>query len=142
MNRLVSVLVSTPFGSEAKKLGQPVPLSYLVLASNSGKLQAAQMNFPGRFSCSSALLPGYSVPSSNRMWNWSSVSSLRHYSLVLTSFALACAAKEDSGLAKAATAIAARPWRINSRRFILESSSHWRIADEGILDLHGALDCG
>ena len=51
MNRLVSDLVSTLSGSEAKKLGQPVPLSYLVLASNSGSLQAAQMNFPLRFSC-------------------------------------------------------------------------------------------
>ena len=44
------------------KLGQPVPLSYLVSDENSGRSQPAQANTPLRFSPLSALEPGRSVP--------------------------------------------------------------------------------
>jgi hypothetical protein len=49
----------------AKKLGQPVPLSYLLDDSNSGRKQAAQVKRPSRFSWFSGLDPGGSVASLN-----------------------------------------------------------------------------
>jgi hypothetical protein len=65
---LKSVVVPSAPASGCQKLGQPVPLSYLWALSNSGRLQAAQMKVPGRFSAFSALLPARSVPSSNSTW--------------------------------------------------------------------------
>jgi hypothetical protein len=45
-----SVVGPTAFGSGRQKLGQPVPLSYLVSEENSGRSQPAQANVPLRFS--------------------------------------------------------------------------------------------
>ena len=56
-------LVTTALGRGCQKLGQPVPLSYLALELNRGKLQPAQANVPARFSLLSALVKGRSVPS-------------------------------------------------------------------------------
>src|SRR6516165_6354739 len=49
------------FGSGAKKLGQPVLLSYFVSDENSGRSQPAQANVPLRFSSLSGLEPAGSV---------------------------------------------------------------------------------
>jgi hypothetical protein len=65
--------------SGCQKLGQPVPLSYLVLELNSGRKQAAQRKVPDRFSWLSGLLPARSVPASNRMWYCSGRSRGRQY---------------------------------------------------------------
>src|SRR5690606_14846943 len=51
--------------SASQKLGQPVPLSNLVVASNNASPQAAQWNTPSLDSARSGLLPGRSVPDSN-----------------------------------------------------------------------------
>ena len=72
----------------SKKLGQPVPLSYLVDASKSGRLQAAQMNVPSRFSWFSSLEPGGSVASRNRTAWDSCDSSSRHSAAGLSIFSI------------------------------------------------------
>src|SRR5256885_3298276 len=79
---LLSVRVSTAPGRVSKKLGQPVPLSNLVEASNSSAPQPAHWNSPGRFSVFSGLEPGRSVPCSTRTLCCSGVSGRR----VLVSF--------------------------------------------------------
>src|SRR3712207_7190688 len=56
-----SVEVPTAPSIDARKLGQPVPLSYLAALSNRGRSQPAQWNRPRRFSRSSGLLPARSV---------------------------------------------------------------------------------
>src|SRR4051812_12670332 len=63
---LVSVVVVTAPGLVSQKLGQPVPLSNLVWASNSSAPQPAHSNSPGRFSWFRGLEPGRSVPRSRR----------------------------------------------------------------------------
>ena len=62
MKKLSSSVVPIAPSSGAKKLGQPVPLSNLRSATNSGCPQPAHENVPARFSCSSAHDPGRSVP--------------------------------------------------------------------------------
>jgi hypothetical protein len=42
--------VATALESGSQKLGQPVPLSYFLLLSKSGRLHAAQTKVPSRFS--------------------------------------------------------------------------------------------
>jgi hypothetical protein len=65
-----------------KKLGQPVPLSYLWAELNKGKLQATHTKVPGRFSALSGLLPGRSVPCSNSTSYALGETNLRHSALV------------------------------------------------------------
>jgi hypothetical protein len=79
---LKSVVVPKALGKPWKKLGQPVPLSYLCAALNKGKLQATHTKVPGRFSALSGLLPGRSVPCSNSTSNALGETKLRHSALV------------------------------------------------------------
>jgi hypothetical protein len=53
--------VPTAFSIGAQKLGQPVPLSYLVVYENTSRSQPTQAKLPRRFSCSSGLVYGRSV---------------------------------------------------------------------------------
>ena len=78
MPKLRSTVVSTAPSTGVLKLGQPVPLSNLVLLSNKGCPQPAQANCPGRFSCRSAQLPGRSVPWPRMMSYCSGVRMARH----------------------------------------------------------------
>src|ERR1700684_904299 len=78
MPMLRSMLVSTPPSTGVSKLGQPVPLSNLVLLSNKCCPQPAQTKVPGRFSYRSAQLPGRSVPWARIMSYCSGVRILRH----------------------------------------------------------------
>ena len=64
MKKLRSVWVPTAPSRGAKKLGQPVPDSNFVAASNSAVPQPAQAKVPARFSAFSALVPARSVPCS------------------------------------------------------------------------------
>jgi len=59
---VVSLVSPMALSSGFQKLGQPVPLSYLVSEENSGRSQPAQAKMPLRFSFSSGLEPGRSVP--------------------------------------------------------------------------------
>src|SRR5215204_974016 len=68
---VVSLVVATALGNGFQKLGQPDPLSYLVLDSNSGWLHAAQWNTPVLFSKFNGLVPARSVPCWRRTRNWS-----------------------------------------------------------------------
>src|SRR5471032_824985 len=61
---LWSVVVPNTPGMAAKKLGQPVPLSYFIADVKTGRSQPAHANTPGRFSLLSGLEPGRSVASS------------------------------------------------------------------------------
>jgi len=70
---------STGLSSGAQKLGQPVPLSNLVLDENAGSSQPAQENVPARCSSSSALVKGRSVLATEYSY-CSGVKSLRHSS--------------------------------------------------------------
>src|SRR5262245_37037806 len=65
----------------AKKLGQPVPLSYFISEVKSGKPQPTQVKIPGRFSLFNGLVPGRSVPSSRKTLNSLGPNRLRHSSL-------------------------------------------------------------
>src|SRR6478735_2068664 len=65
------------------KLGQPVPLSNLRSATNSGWPQAAQLKVPARCSWSRAQVPARSVPCSRMTWYCSGVRSARHSASVL-----------------------------------------------------------
>ena len=85
---LKSVFVPTRPSIAWKKLGQPVPLSYFAADSKSGRLHAAQTNVPARCSWFSALVPGGSVASLNRMANASGDSSSRHAFRGLSSFVI------------------------------------------------------
>ena len=80
MPKVRSVEVSTAPGSGSLKLGQPVPLSNFTFERKSGVPQPAQAKAPARFSCSSAQLPGRSVPCRRMTWYCSGVSSRRHSS--------------------------------------------------------------
>jgi hypothetical protein len=82
---LKSVVVPNALGKPWKKLGQPVPLSYLCAALNKGKLQATHTKVPGRFSALSGLLPGRSVPCSNSTSYALGETNLRHSALVFFS---------------------------------------------------------
>src|SRR6476646_7940778 len=62
----VSLFVSTALFSGAQKLGQPVPLSNLVVDENTSSAQPAQAYVPRRVSWSSGLLNGGSVASCRR----------------------------------------------------------------------------
>jgi hypothetical protein len=79
---LKSVDVPKASGKAWKKLGQPVPLSYLWAELNKGKLQATHTKVPGRFSALSGLLPGRSVPCSNSTSYALGETNLRHSALV------------------------------------------------------------
>jgi hypothetical protein len=79
-------------GKPWKKLGQPVPLSYLCAELNKGKLQATHTKVPGRFSALSGLLPGRSVPCSNSTSYALGETNLRHSALVFLRGKLAAAA--------------------------------------------------
>ena len=63
----ISVLTSKTSGTESKKDGQPVPLSYLVDDSNNFIPHPTQWYEPSRFSWFYGLLPGDSVPSCFKM---------------------------------------------------------------------------
>jgi hypothetical protein len=89
---LKSVDVPKAPGKAWKKLGQPVPLSYLWAELNKGKLQATHTKVPGRFSALSGLLPGRSVPCSNSTAYAAGASNLRHSALVFFSGKAAAAA--------------------------------------------------
>jgi hypothetical protein len=79
---LKSVEVPKAPGRAWKKLGQPVPLSYLWAELNKGKLQATHTKVPDRFSALSGLLPARSVPCSNNTAYDPGSSNLRHSTLV------------------------------------------------------------
>src|SRR5215469_11157986 len=68
----------------AQKLGQPVPLSNLVLEENNGKPHPAQRYVPGRYSLFSGLVQGRSVSRRRSTAYCSKVSSRRHSSSDLT----------------------------------------------------------
>ena len=89
---LKSVDVPKAPGKAWKKLGQPVPLSYLCAALNKGKLQATHTKVPGRFSALSGLLPGRSVPCSNSTSYALGETNLRHSALVFLRGKVAAAA--------------------------------------------------
>jgi hypothetical protein len=74
----VSSVVAIDPGIGLKKLGQPVPLSNLVCASNRGWPQPAQANVPGRFSYNSAHEPGASVACCRNTRYCSGVKRWRH----------------------------------------------------------------
>src|SRR5271169_3586005 len=80
MPRLRSMVVATAFGSGAKKLGQPLPLSNLVEDSNNGRPQAAQAYMPERCSLLRGLVPARSVPCLRITAKVSDGNSLRHSS--------------------------------------------------------------
>ena len=85
---LRSTAVSTDPSIGSLKLGQPVPLSNFSRDPNSGRSHPAQENVPGRFSCSSAQLPGASVPCPRITSYCSWVRSRRHSpSLCVTGYA-------------------------------------------------------
>jgi hypothetical protein len=89
---LKSVVVPKAPGKAWKKLGQPVPLSYLCAALNKGKLQATHTKVPGRFSALIGLLPGRSVPCSNSTSYALGETNLRHSALVFLRGKVAAAA--------------------------------------------------
>src|SRR5262245_64669040 len=66
MKNEVSSLVPIAWGSDAQKLGQPVPDSNFVADEYTDRSQPAQWNVPLRFSWSNGLVPGRSVSSSLR----------------------------------------------------------------------------
>ena len=79
MKRLRSRSVATASSSiGAVKLGQPVPESNFVAASNSGAPQPAQRYVPGVFSSAYSPVKGRSVAFSRRTAYCSGVSSARH----------------------------------------------------------------
>jgi hypothetical protein len=61
-----------------QKLGQPVPLSNLVVDEKRSRAQPAQANTPARCSSLSGLVNGVSVPALRRTSYCSGVRSLRH----------------------------------------------------------------
>src|SRR5208282_403002 len=99
-----TVLPSAPATGEVK-LGQPVPLSNLVVPSNKGWPQPAQLNTPGRFSERRAQLPGRSVACSRMIEYCSGVSRARHSASVWVtgncSWLIAVSLANDSSLCRA-----------------------------------------
>src|SRR5215510_11296893 len=75
---LKSRLVVNTSGIVVKKLGQPVPLSNFIADVNSGRLQPAQTNTPGRFSSLRGLVKERSVPSRRSTSYCSGVSTCFH----------------------------------------------------------------
>jgi hypothetical protein len=119
---LKSVVVPKAPGKAWKKLGQPVPLSYLWAELNKGKLQATHTKVPGRFSALNGLLPARSVPCSNSTVYAAGASNLRHSALVFfNGKAAATAPKGTVALASQAEKIL-----IMWRRFIRVT---WWIAE-------------
>src|SRR5512142_51436 len=78
MPKEVSLAVPTALASGSQKLGQPVPLSNLVVEENRSSWQPAQANTPARFSCSRMLLKGGSVALSRTTAYWSGARILCH----------------------------------------------------------------
>lgn len=72
--------VTTAFGSDLKKLGQPVRLSNLAAELNSDRAQPAHTKTPFRSSLSSRLVKGYSVRPKRRMAKRSGPRRLSHSS--------------------------------------------------------------
>ncbi len=69
---------STAVGKCAQKLGQPVPLSYLVFDEKSDRRQPTQAKMPARCSFNSGLVNGASVASCRSTAYASGLNSLRH----------------------------------------------------------------
>src|SRR5262245_41186498 len=87
MSMLLSASVSTFSASIGRsKLGQPVPESNLLSASNRGCPQATQTNCPGSFTSLSSLVKGASVPLLRTTSYCSGVSSRRHSSSLFLTF--------------------------------------------------------
>src|SRR5207237_10768289 len=76
----LSTEVPTAVESGCQKLGQPVPLSYLVSEENSGRSHPAQAKLPLRFSAFSGLVPARSVPCLRSTSYCAGVSRRRHSS--------------------------------------------------------------
>ena len=68
----------TACSNGAQKLGQPVPLSNLVVEENSSSPQPAQVKVPLRCSLSKGLLKGASVPLRLSTAYWLGLRSVRH----------------------------------------------------------------
>jgi hypothetical protein len=79
-----SVWVPTAFGNGCQKLGQPVPLSYLVSDENNGNSHPAQEKTPFRFSPFNGELPGRSVPCSRKTRYCAGLSCRFHSSTVFS----------------------------------------------------------
>jgi hypothetical protein len=84
---LKSRFVSTLPDIGSKKLGQPVPLSYLASLRKSGLWHAAHTNVPARFSPLSGLVPARSVPSSKSTPYASGERRARHSAFDIATFA-------------------------------------------------------
>src|SRR6266404_5796706 len=81
---VVSLVSPMALSSGCQKLGQPVPLSYLVSEENSGRSHPAQAKMPLRFSFRSGLEPGRSVPCLLRISYCCGVSCARHSASVFS----------------------------------------------------------
>src|SRR5262249_11912503 len=98
MPKEVSSVVPTALGSGAQKLGQPVPLSNLVVDEKRSSWQPAQPKIPARASCSSTLLKGGSVALSRSTAYWSGARIFCHSaSLWVTAKASAARAAAHRG---------------------------------------------
>src|SRR5215510_2736627 len=106
MPKEVSSVVPTALGSGCQKLGQPVPLSNLVVEEKRSSWQPAQAKMPARFSCSSALLKGGSVALSRSTAYWSGARIACHSASVWVTAKASSArdAAAQCGSAYAATA--------------------------------------
>jgi hypothetical protein len=78
MKRVVSVSSTTALFIACQKLGQPVPLSNLVVDEKRGRSQPAQLKTPARFSLLSGLVKGVSVPALRSTRYWSGRNSFCH----------------------------------------------------------------
>src|SRR5215217_779256 len=96
--KVVSLVSPMALSSGFQKLGQPVPLSYLVSEENSGRSQPAQAKTPLRFSFRSGLEPGRSVPCLRRISYCCGVSCARHSASVfsISNFSAASAGEARS----------------------------------------------
>ena len=113
-------VVPTALSSGAQKLGQPVPLSNLVVDEKSVEAQPAQANVPRRFSCRSGLVNGRSVASCRSTAYCSGVRSLRHSASVWVTSKVS-AASASAGRNQPPKADAASPTTplITTRRLVI-----------------------
>src|ERR1700722_6663220 len=112
-------VVLTALSNGAQKLGQPVPLSNLVVEANRSRSHPAQVNVPRRASCNSGLVKGRSVSLCRSTAYWSGVRRLRHSASlwVTANVSVAC----DVGVCHDAPATAAKPTAppVNSSRLFI-----------------------
>src|SRR6476619_940552 len=94
---LVSLVVSTALSLGAQNEGQPEPLSYLVLESNSGSPQPAQRKTPARFSLFSGLVKGRSVPCWRSTWCCSGSSSFCHSASDFSTLSIMSPSRRQNG---------------------------------------------